>query len=287
MIPSGVNPDTNLVEIVELKNHPWFVGVQYQAVIQLAQMSPQIYDLPFLHRQMLEVLGVKNAEKIVPLPDDQKPRDPVSENMAVLKMEPVKAFFYQDHQAHIAVHMTAMQDPKIQQVLGQNPNAQTMMAAMNAHIAEHLAFEYRRQIEEQAGVPLPAPDTDMDEDTELAVSRLAAMAAQQLLQKDVAEAQMQQNQQMAQDPLVQMQMQELAIRQKEVDAKAQKAQADAAIAQERLKLETEVKMGELQLEGLKVGAKIEQDKVRDQANQRAQGVKLGIEAAKKRRQKGE
>ena len=261
--------------------------VQYQAVIQLAQMSPQIYDLPFLHRQMLEVLGVKNAEKIVPLPDDQKPRDPVSENMAVLKMEPVKAFFYQDHQAHIAVHMSAMQDPAMMQLIGQNPQAQAMQAAMMAHVAEHVGFLYRQKMEQQMGVALPPEDEKLPPQLELAMSQMMAQAAQQVLQQSQAQAQQQQAQEAAQDPMVQMQMQELAIRQKEVDAKAQKAQADAAIAQERLKLETEVKMGELQLEGLKVGAKIEQDKVRDQANQRAQGVKLGIDAAKVKRQKGE
>jgi hypothetical protein len=163
--------------------------VQYQAVIQLAQGAPHIYDLPYLHRQMLEVLGIKNANKLVPLKDgdDMKPRDPVSENMDVINGKPVKAFLYQDHEAHIAVHMAAMQDPKVAQLMGQNPNAQAMQASMQAHIAEHLAFEYRKQIETQAGVPLPPPNAEMDETTELAVSRLAAAAGQQLLQKNQAE----------------------------------------------------------------------------------------------------
>lgn len=256
--------------------------VQYQAVIQLAQGAPQIYDMPYLHRQMLEVLGIKNAQKLVPLKDDEdrKPRDPISENMDVINGKPVKAFMYQDHQAHITVHMAAMQDPKISQILGQNPNAQTMMAAIQSHIAEHLAFEYRRQIEEQAGVPLPAPDTDMDEDTELAVSRLAAMAAQQLLQKDVAEAQMQQNQQMAQDPLVQMQMQELAIKQKEVEIKAQKLMIDAAEKNDRIELEQQRIAAQKEIAGLQVGAKVATDKANLSAKQQLEGLRIGVEVAR-------
>ena len=256
--------------------------VQYQAVIQLAQGAPQIYDMPYLHRQMLEVLGIKNAQKLVPLKDDEdrKPRDPISENMDVINGKPVKAFMYQDHQAHITVHMAAMQDPKISQILGQNPNAQTMMAAIQSHIAEHLAFEYRRQIEEQAGVPLPAPDTDMDEDTELAVSRLAAMAAQQLLQKDVAEAQMQQNQQMAQDPLVQMQMQELAIKQKEVEIKAQKLMIDAAEKHDRIELEQQRIAAQKEIAGLQVGAKVATDKANLSAKQQLEGLRIGVEVAR-------
>jgi len=188
--------------------------VQYQAVLQLAQGAPQLYDLPYLHRQMLEVLGIQNAQKLVPLKDgdEMKPRDPVSENMDVINGKPVKAFIYQDHEAHIQVHMNAMQDPKIAQLMGQNPNAQAMMAAMQSHIAEHLAFEYRKQVEEKAGVPMPPPNAEMDENTELAISRLAAAASSQLLQKNQAEAQQQQNQQMQQDPIVQMQMQELEIK---------------------------------------------------------------------------
>ncbi len=258
--------------------------VQYQAVIQLAQMSPGIYDLPFLHRQMLEVLGVKNAEKIVPLPDDQKPRDPVAENMAILKMEPVKAFFYQDHQSHIAVHMAAMQDPMIMQLIGQNPQAQAMQAAMMAHVAEHVGFLYRQKIEQQMGVALPPEDEKLPPQLELAMSQMMAQAAQQVLQQSQAQTQQQQAQEAAQDPMVQMQMQELQIRQQEAATKAEKAKTDAALAAERLKLDKEVKMGELQLEGLRVGAKIEQDKARDTATQQIQGVKLGIEAARTKKE---
>lgn len=256
--------------------------VQYQAVIQLAQMAPQIYDLPYLHRQMLEVLGIKNAQKLVPLVDDEdrKPRDPVSENMDVINGKPVKAFMYQDHQAHIAVHMTAMQDPKVQQLLGQNPNAQTMMAAMNAHIAEHLAFEYRRQIEEQAGVPMPPPDAEMDEATELAVSRLAAMAAQQLLQKNVSEAQNQQNQQMAQDPIVQMQMQELQLKAQELQMKQQKMLIEAAEKNDRIEIEKERIAAQKEIAGLQVGAKVATDRANLSAKQQLEGLRIGVQVAK-------
>ena len=256
--------------------------VQYQAVIQLAQAAPQIYDLPYLHRQMLEVLGIKNAQKLVPLKDDEdrKPRDPISENMDIINGKPVKAFMYQDHQAHIAVHMTAMQDPKIQQVLGQNPNAQTMMAAMQAHIAEHLAFEYRKQIEEQAGVPLPPPDSDMSPDIELQVSRLAAAAATQLLQKDQAEAQQQQNQQAMQDPLVQMQMQELQIKQQEVQLKAQTLQIEAADKADRLELEQQRIAAQKEIAGLQVGAKMATDKANLSAKQQEAGLRIGVDIAR-------
>ena len=256
--------------------------VQYQAVIQLAQGAPQIYDLPYLHRQMLEVLGIKNAQKLVPLKDgdDMKPRDPVSENMDVLNGKPVKAFMYQDHQAHIAVHTSAMQDPKIMQLMGQNPNAQAMMASMQAHIAEHLAFEYRKQVEMQAGVPLPPPDAEMDEATELAVSRLAAAAAQQLLQKNQAEAQQQQNQQMQQDPIVQMQMQELEIKKGELELKRQKMQIDAAEKNDRLELEQMRIESQEEIAGLNVGAKLATSRSQMEAKQEAEGLRMGIEIAR-------
>ncbi len=256
--------------------------VQYQAVIQLAQGAPQLYDLPYLHRQMLEVLGIKNAQKLVPMADDEdrKPRDPVSENMDVINGKPVKAFIYQDHEAHITVHMAAMQDPKIAQMVGQSPNAQAMMGAMAAHIQEHLAFAYRKQIEEQAGVPLPPPNADMDENTELAVSRLAAAAAQQLLQKNQAEAQQQQNQQMAQDPIVQMQMQELQIKQKEVELKAQKLMIEAADKNDRIELEQQRIAAQKEIAGLQVGAKIATDKANLSAKQQEAGLRMGVEIAR-------
>jgi hypothetical protein len=256
--------------------------VQYQAVIQLAQGAPQIYDMPYLHRQMLEVLGIKNAQKLVPLKDDddRKPRDPVSENMDVLNMKPVKAFIYQDHEAHITVHMTAMQDPKIQQVVGQNPQAQQMMAAMAAHIQEHVAFEYRRQIELQAGVPLPPPNSDMSEDVELQVSRLAAAAATQLLQKNQGEAQQQQNQQMAQDPIVQMQMQELQIKQGELQLKQQKLQIEAAEKTDRMDVERERIAAQKEIAGLQVGAKIATDKANLSAKEQEAGLRIGVQVAR-------
>ncbi len=256
--------------------------VQYQAVLQLAQGAPQLYDLPYLHRQMLEVLGIQNAEKLVPLKDgdEMKPRDPVSENMDVINGKPVKAFMYQDHQAHIAVHMSGMQDPKIAALMGQNPNAQAMMAAMQAHIAEHLAFEYRRQIEEQAGVPLPPPNADMDEQTEIAISRLAAAAGQQLLQKNQAEAQMQQNQQMMQDPVVQMQMQELEIKKGELELKKQKLAVDAAEKNDRLELEEKRIAAQAEIAGLQVGAKMATDKANLSAKEQMEGLRMGVEIAR-------
>ena len=256
--------------------------VQYQAVIQLAQSAPQIYDMPYLHRQMLEVLGIKNASKLVPLVDDEdrKPRDPISENMDVINSKPVKAFIYQDHEAHMAVHMAFMGDPKIQQVIGQNPMAQQMAAAMAAHIQEHLAFEYRRQIELQAGVPLPPPNSDMSEDVEIQISRLAAAAAQQLLQKDQAEAQMAQNQQMMQDPIVQMQMQELQLKQGELELKKQKLVMEAAEKQDRIELEEQRIAAQKEIAGLQVGAKIATDKNNLDAKQEEAGLRLGVEIAR-------
>jgi len=223
--------------------------VQYQAVMQLAQGAPQLYDMPYLHRQMLEVLGIPNAEKLVKLDDEEKPRDPVSENMSLLNGKPVKAFIYQDHEAHITVHTSAMQDPKIAKLMGQNPQAQAIMAAGAAHIQEHLAFAYRKQLEEQAGVPYPAPDAEMSEETETQISRLAAAAAQQLLQKNQAEAAQQQAQQAQQDPIVQMQQKEIEIKQQEVQIKQQESQARQQEAQARHELaqqEMQIKQQEAQ-----------------------------------------
>jgi hypothetical protein len=263
--------------------------VQYQAVIQLAQGAPQIYDLPYLHRQMLEVLGIKNAEKLVPLKDgdDMKPRDPVSENMDLLNGKPVKAFIYQDHEAHIAVHMSAMQDPKMAQLVGQSPNAQAIMAAAAAHIQEHLAFEYRKQIEQQAGVPLPPPNAEMDEQTEVAVSRLAAQAAAQLFQKNQAEAAQQQAQQVAQDPLVQMQQQELQIKAKEVDLKEKKLQIDAANMADKSEIEKERIAAQKEIAGLQVGAKVATDKANLSAKQQEAGLRLGVEIARETAQRAQ
>jgi hypothetical protein len=210
--------------------------MQYQAVIQLAQGAPQIYNLPMLHRQMIEVLGVKNAEKLVPTEDDETPKDPISENMGFLKGEPTRAFIYQDQDAHIAAHTTFLKDPMIAAQMGQNPMAQQMMAAVQAHIAEHLAFSYRRKIEEQMGVPLPPPGEQLPEQVEVQLSQLVAQASAQLLNTNMAMAQQQQAQQMAQDPLVQMQQAELQIKKQEADIKALKVKGDLQLKAEELGL---------------------------------------------------
>ena len=213
--------------------------MQYQAVMQLAQQAPQIYDLPILHRQMIEVLGVKNAEKLVPTDDDMTPRDPVSENMAFLNGKPTKAFIYQDHDAHIAVHTSMMQDPLIMAQVGQNPQAQKMMAEIQAHLSEHLAFAYRKKVEEQLGVPLPPPDEAMPEDAEVMLSRLVAQGAQQVLAASKGQVANQQAQQMQQDPVMQLQQAELAIKKQEADTKALKVKGDLQLKAEELSLKAQ------------------------------------------------
>jgi hypothetical protein len=210
--------------------------MQYQAVMQLSQQAPQIYNLPLLHRQMIEVLGVKNADKLVPTDDDQTPIDPISENMGFLNGKPTKAFIFQDHDAHIAAHTTFLQDPMIAQTIGQNPMAQQMGAAVQAHISEHLAFAYRKKIEEQMGVPLPPPSQRLPEEVEVHLSQLVAQAATQLLQQNQAQAKQQQVQQMQQDPLVQMQQQELQIKQQEAATKAKKVEGDLMLKQAEIEL---------------------------------------------------
>ena len=248
--------------------------VQYQAVLQLAQSAPQLYDMAQLHRQMLDVLGIKNASKLVALPDDSKPLDPVSENMNVVKMKPLKAFSYQDHQAHIATHMAFMQDPMTAQMIGQNPLAQQMMAALQAHIAEHYGYQYRNQIEQQVGAPLPAYDEEnekpMSEEVEAALSRMVAQASQQLLMQNQAQAAQAQAQQQAQDPIIQLQQQEVQIKAQEVQRKAQKDQMDAQLKMQQQEIERERIIAQLQqsqealevkqqIEGFKMGKEIEQD----------------------------
>jgi hypothetical protein len=216
--------------------------MQYQAVIQLAQGAPQIYNLPLLHRQMIEVLGVKNADKLVPIDDDMTPRDPISENMAFLNGKPTKAFIYQDHDAHIAVHTSMLQDPMVMGQMGQNPMAQQMQASIMAHVAEHIAFQYRTKIEQRLGATLPMPDTEMPEDIEVQLSKLVAQAAKQLLDINKNQAAQQQAQQQMQDPVVQMQQAELQIKQQDAQTKAQKVQGDLAIKQAELQL----KMAQMQ-----------------------------------------
>jgi len=265
--------------------------VQYQAVIQMAQMAPDIYDLPKLHRGMLEVLGIKNAAELVPLEDDQKPKDPVSENMAALKGEPLKAFMYQDHESHIKVHTSAMQDPIIMQLVGQNPRAPQIQAAMMAHIAEHVGFAYRQKIEQRLGMPLPPQDEKLPPEIELQLSAMMAEAAQQVLQQSQSMAAQQQAQQQAQDPLVQMQQQELQIRAQEVQIKMQEAQLkekqmaiEAAAKADELALKREELTTRMQLEGTKVAAKMRYDTERLAAEQQRDGARMGVDIAKSREQ---
>jgi hypothetical protein len=213
--------------------------VQYQAVIQLAQSAPQIYNLPELHRQMLDVLGIKNADKLVPLEDDQKPRDPVSENMNALKGKPMKAFIYQDHEAHIKVHQMAMQDPLIQQMIGQNPQAQAIQGAMMAHIAEHLGFAYRQKMEQAMGAPLPAPNAEMPEDMEIQISQLVAQAAPQILAQSQAVVAQQQSQQNQQDPVMQAQLIDQQVKQGELQRKIAKDKADEQFRAQEIQLKAQ------------------------------------------------
>ena len=256
--------------------------VQYQAVLQMAQSAPQIYDLPQLHRQMIEVLGVKNADKLVPTKDDAKPTDPVSENMDALVGKPIKAFIYQDHDAHIATHMAFMQDPMVAQLIGQNPQAKQIMASLQAHIAEHLGFNYRKQLEEKLGVPLPAPNEELPEDIEVQLSRLVAQAGQQLTQSHQKEAAQRQAQQQAQDPMVQLQQAELQIKQAEVQRKAAKDQMDAQLRQAELaqkaaknEADLEIDRAELVIDAKKEGVKMKNQKELDNRKLKAELLKYG------------
>ena len=258
--------------------------MQYQAALQLSQQAPQLYDLGKLHRQMLEVLGIQDASDIIKLPDDIKPSDPVTENMMMLKQEPVKAFKYQDHEAHIAVHMAAMQDPKMREMVGQSPFAQAIGQAMAAHITEHVAFQYRREIEKMLGVEMPNEDQPLPEDVEVQISRLAKDAAEKLLQKDQMEAQQQQIQQQQQDPVVQMQQMEMQMKQRELEHKismdTQKLQLDAMAKSSNAQIQAERISAENQREGARLGVKLATDLDDSQRKDQAEGAKLGIEIAK-------
>ena len=242
--------------------------VQYQAVLQLAQGAPQLYNLPLLHRQMLEVLGIKDANKLVPMDEDQKPTDPVSENQNILMMKPVKAFLLQDHQAHIAVHMAMTQDPKIQALVQQNPMAQQISAAMMAHINEHLGMQYRVEIERQLGVALPpqkdesGDDINIPPEIEAQLAPLLAQAAQQVLQINQQQVAQQQAQQQQQDPLVQIQQQEVAIKQAEQQRKAQKDAADIQLEQEKLQIERQRIGVQAQTEMARTNVQAQNDKER-------------------------
>lgn len=260
--------------------------VQYQAVIQLAQQAPQLYDLPLLHRQMIEVLGVKNAAKLVPTEDDQTPVDPITENQNILKGKPVKAFIEQDHEAHIAVHMAAVQDPKLQMMMQGNPMADAIMAAGMAHINEHLGFQYRKEIEKTLGVTLPTEEQNKNMPPEIAaqVAQMAAQAAQRLLMQHQQEAAQEQAQQAAQDPVVQMQMQELQLKQQEIQRKMQKDMVDAQLKQQQLQVEQARIAAQEKIAGMQVGAKTTHAKNELTARMQAEGVKLGMQAAKERRE---
>jgi hypothetical protein len=254
--------------------------VQYQAVIQLAQGAPQLYNLPLLHRQMIEILGIKNANKLVPIEDDQKPTDPVQENMNMINGKPVKAFIEQDHEAHIAVHMAAMQDPKMAALIGQNPMAQQIQAAAMAHINEHMAFEYRKQIELQLGVSLPTEEENENMQPEVAakVAQMAAQAAQRLLQQNQAEAAQQQAQAAAQDPVIQMQQQEMAIKQKEADARIEQGNRKLDLEEKRLVADAAYKVDEMEYKQDKAGGDLLLAKQKQVANEELGERKLEVDA---------
>ena len=267
--------------------------VQYQAALQLAQGAPQLYNLPVLHRQMLEVLGIPNYQKLVPMEDDMKPRDPVTENQNILKGKPVKAFLYQDHQAHIAVHMSAMQDPKVQAVLqqamGSNPQAlATLQATMAAHVSEHLGYEYRKQIEQAMGMNIPTygeDDTDnqvtIPDSMEVQISKLAAQASQQLLQQNQQQAQQQQNQQQQQDPLIQMQQQELQLKAQDLQRKVAKDQSDAQLEAMKIQVDRERIGAQQQSTGAQISSKMQDTQAQLRAKQDELAAKLGVDVAMK------
>lgn len=271
--------------------------VQYQAVLQLSATAPQLYDLAQLHRQMLDALGIKNASKLVKLEVDNKPKDPISENMDVVRMKPLKAFAYQDHQAHIATHQSFMQDPMTAKMIGQNPLAQQMMAGLQAHIAEHYAFMYRNMIEQQVGAPLPPPDSEepLPEEFETALSRMVAQAAQQLLMLNQNQEQQMQAQQKAQDPVIQMQMQELQIKAQEVQRKAQKDQQDAQLRMQQIQIEQqriasqeraamEAIQSKEEIEGMKMGIQVQKERDSIASKEEIEGMRLGIDIAKSAQQ---
>mgnify|MGYP000141489901 CR=1 FL=1 len=264
--------------------------VQYQAALQLAQQAPHLYDMGRLHRQMLEVLNIQDADEIIKLPEDLKPMDPVAENMAILRQEPVKAFAYQDHEAHIRVHMAAMQDPKIQQMIGQSPFASAIGNSASAHITEHVAMQYRVEIQKMLGVEMPDPEMELPEDVEREVSRLAAEAAGKLLQKDQAEAAQMAAQQQAKDPLTIIQRKELELKERELMLKEQEAKHDAVLDLEKLRLEAQKVMGNLQVQedrveaenkriGAQIGARLATELDKGERADRQKGADIGLKIA--------
>jgi len=272
--------------------------VQYQAVMQMAQQNPDIYDLPELNRQMLDVLGVKNAEKLIPNEDDIKQLGPVAENMNIINGKPVKAFLDQDHEAHIAVHMAFAEDPKIKQLVGQSQKAGMIVAAMESHVAEHIAFQYRIEIEKRLGVPLPPAEEPLPVDIENEVARLTAAAARKVLQDNTVEAQQEEKQKQAEDPILQMQKEELQIKQEEAKVKAQKTMADIALEKEKLEFEKQKAMTDVQRDvmleqaritsqetivGAQIGAKAEMEQKQINTKEVLEGAKLGAAAVNKQK----
>ena len=265
--------------------------VQYQAVLQLSQTAPQLYNLPYLHRQMLDVLGIRNAAKLVPLPEDEKPTDPITENMNALKNKPLKAFMYQDHQAHVAIHLAMMNDPKIRETIGQNPQAPQIAAALQAHITEHIGMEYKRQMELTMGINIPYSDLDSDdEDTrmspeqEMQISRMAVPAAQQLLNQNQTEIAAKNAQQAAQDPVVQMQLKELQLKAQEVDIKMKKMQIDAAAKADQLELEKARISAQKEIAGMQVTAKAQAEKANIASKEKMEGFRLGSDIGRSKAQ---
>ena len=265
--------------------------VQYQAVLQLSQTAPQLYNLPYLHRQMLSVLGIKNAEKLVPLPEDEKPLDPITENMNALKSKPMKAFMYQDHQAHIQIHMAMLNDPKIRETIGQNPQAPLIAQAIQAHITEHVGMEYKRQMELTMGINIPYNDLDSDDDEtrispeqEMQISRMAVPAAQQLLNQNQTEIAAKNAQQAAQDPVVQMQLKELQLKAQEVDIKMKKMQIDAAAKADQLELEKARISAQKEIAGMQVTAKAQAEKANIASKEKIEGFRLGSDIGRSKAQ---
>ena len=268
--------------------------VQYQAVLQLASSAPQMYDMAQLHRQMLETLGVRAVEKILPLDDDQKPLNPISENMNAIQLRPLKAFLYQDHEAHIKVHMNAMQDPLIQQMIGQNPNAKAIASSLQAHIAEHLAFAYRQKMEEAVGSPMPAPEQQLSEEVELQLSRVAAKASDIVLGMSKQQVAAQQAQQAKQDPLVQMQQAELKLKQADIQLKQEELKRkrtkdvmDSAAKADQIEVEKQRIATQAQIDGARIGVDAAKAKDKMAADQQIEGLKIGMDIAREAAQRQE
>ena len=261
--------------------------VQYQAVLQLSQTAPQLYNLPYLHRQMLEVIGIKNAEKLVPLPDDMKPEDPVTENMNALKNKPLKAFSYQDHEAHIRIHMAAINDPKIKQVIGQNPQAPMILQALQAHITEHVGMEYKRQMEQQMGISIPDsedPDQGLTQEQETMITRMAVPAAQNILNQNQTAVAAQQAQQAAQDPVIQMQMKELQLKAQEIDIKMKKMQIEASAKADQIEIEKQRIAAQKEIAGMQVSAKARAEQANIASKEKLEGLRVGAEMGRAKAQ---